>query len=416
MRVSKNDTVCGLAAPAARQLMRAYFNDRPVDVACDILGVSQDAARDQMRAFEAAGYVEPGGMAHAAGDDWWVTTVKGNALANASFGKPISRATATRLLGQVIERARAYNADPARLLTVAEIVVFGSYLDHAVDPLGDLDLAVSTVRRDTDGKRHVDKVLEYARASGRNFSAFHDRLFWPARELRMILKNRSPAISITDEDIRKLTERSRSSMPSPTTRMRSLHPRTQWPVPDQPGVGASPILTIAGVRDRRDELASLEVKEVAPVLDVIVPVAVAGLEQGFEGVEVRRVLVDLQSPEPRDGRCYEAEMHPECLGDLVIGGDGSLACSSLRISSVAMACHCPRDAVMGGSRERRIRVVHHIALEGANSVERLLSVATLDDRKYFLWRHVLSPVAEWTLPCSLSLPPNNNTCSNVTVG
>jgi len=46
----------------------------------------------------------------------------------------------------VIEHARAYNADPARLLTVTEILVFGSYLDPAVDPLGDLDLAVSTVR------------------------------------------------------------------------------------------------------------------------------------------------------------------------------------------------------------------------------------------------------------------------------
>ena len=83
------------------------FRRPPGEVACDILGVSQDAARDQMRAFEAAGYVERGGLAHGAGDDWWATTVKGNALANASFGKPISRATATRLLGQVIERARA---------------------------------------------------------------------------------------------------------------------------------------------------------------------------------------------------------------------------------------------------------------------------------------------------------------------
>ena len=207
MRVSKSDTICGLAAPTARRLMRAYFNDRPVEVARDILSVSQDAARDQLRAFEAAGYVERGGLARASADDWWVTTVNGNALANASFGKPISRATATRLLGQVIERARAYNADPARLLTVAQIVVFGSYLDPAADPLGDLDLAVSTVRRDTDGQRHVAKVLEYARASGRSFSAFHDRLFWPARELRMILKNRSGAISITDEDVRRLTER-----------------------------------------------------------------------------------------------------------------------------------------------------------------------------------------------------------------
>jgi predicted nucleotidyltransferase len=207
VRVSKNDTICGLAAPTARQLMRAYYDDRPVEVACDILGVGQDAARNQMRAFEAAGYVERSGLAHTAGEEWWATTVKGNALANASFGKPISRATATRLLGEVIERARAYKADPARLLTVTEIVVFGSYVNPAADPLGDLDLAVSTVRRGTDGQRYVDEVLKYARASGRSFSAFHDRLFWAARELRMILKNGSPAISITDEDIRKLTAR-----------------------------------------------------------------------------------------------------------------------------------------------------------------------------------------------------------------
>ena len=56
---------------------------------------------------------------------------QGQRASDASFGKPISRATATRLLGQVIERARAYNADPARLLTVTEIVVFGGYLDPA---------------------------------------------------------------------------------------------------------------------------------------------------------------------------------------------------------------------------------------------------------------------------------------------
>src|ERR1017187_4695325 len=124
--------------------MRAYYDERPVQVACGILGVGEDAARKHMRAFEAAGYVERTELARAAGDDWWATTVKGNALANASFGKPISRATAARLLAQVIERARSYNADPARLLTI--------------DPLGDLDLAVSTVRRDTDGERYVDRV------------------------------------------------------------------------------------------------------------------------------------------------------------------------------------------------------------------------------------------------------------------
>lgn len=142
MRVSKTDSICGLAAPAARQLMRAYYDERPVEVACDILSVGQDAARDQMRALEAAGYIERTKLARAACEDWWVTTVKGNALANASFGKPISRTTAARLLAEVIERARTYNADSARLLTITEIIVFGSYLNPAINALGDLDLRV----------------------------------------------------------------------------------------------------------------------------------------------------------------------------------------------------------------------------------------------------------------------------------
>jgi predicted nucleotidyltransferase len=136
-----------------------------------------------------------------------VTTVQGNALAQASFGKPISRATAARHLAQVIERARGYNADPVRLLSIAEIAVFGSYLDPAVDRLGDLDLAVSAVRRETNGDRYVDKVLAYSEAIGRRFGVFIEKLFWPAREFGMILKNRSPAISITNEDISRLTDR-----------------------------------------------------------------------------------------------------------------------------------------------------------------------------------------------------------------
>ena len=208
MRVSKNDTICGVPAPTARQLMRAYFDQRPTEVACEVLGADPHSARERLRAFQAAGYIERTGQESGTDDDWWVTTIKGNALAQASFGNPISRATATRLLAQVIERARAYNADPGRLLTVARIEVFGSYLDPATDRLGDLDLAISTVRRDADGQRYVEQVLDYTGASGRQFSSFTERLFWPERELRMLLKNRSPAISITSEDISRITGRS----------------------------------------------------------------------------------------------------------------------------------------------------------------------------------------------------------------
>src|SRR5882757_1763027 len=121
-------------------------------------------------------------------------------------GKPINRVTARRHLVEVVERARAYNCDPGRLLAIREVAVFGSYLDPGAGHLRDLDLAVSVVRRESDPDLYVRKVLAYARASGRRFDAFHELLYWPTRELRMFLKNRSPAIRVTS-DVGQLTDR-----------------------------------------------------------------------------------------------------------------------------------------------------------------------------------------------------------------
>jgi hypothetical protein len=108
---------------------------------------------------------------------------------------------AGRQLEQVVARARAYNADPARLLTIARLMVLRSCLDPDGCAGGGLKLAVSAVPRECDRDLYVRKVLAYARASGRRFGALHELIYWPDRELRMVLKNRSPAISITDLDI-----------------------------------------------------------------------------------------------------------------------------------------------------------------------------------------------------------------------
>lgn len=205
MRVSKSDMICGLPAADARHLMRAYGDYRSAHTACTLLGLDEGPAEAQLDSFVEAGYLRLDESKRQPRQ--WITTIKGNALAQAGFGKPISRRTANRHLSEVIERARSYNADQKYLLSVSSIRVFGSYLDETVGSLGDLDLAVTVVRRETDGERFVEKVLEYSRASGRSFGSFIDELFWPRRELQMILKKRSPAISITSEDISKLTDR-----------------------------------------------------------------------------------------------------------------------------------------------------------------------------------------------------------------
>ena len=133
MRVSKDDKICGVPAPTARRLMRAYHDDHTVEVACEVLDLDREAAQVPLVALEAAGYLRRVENGIASSGSRWVTTIQGNALAQASFGKPISRATADRHLAQVLERTRAYNADPSRLLTISEIAVFGSYLDPAID-------------------------------------------------------------------------------------------------------------------------------------------------------------------------------------------------------------------------------------------------------------------------------------------
>jgi len=184
----------------ARLLMRSYQEHRPAEVAAELLGCDVGLAVESLRAFVDSGYIE-----HLPDDYWpdgsWTTTISGNALAMASFGKPISRATAERLLAEVLERVRSYNSDPAKALTVTQLVVFGSYLDPSADSLGDLDLAMSYVRRPG-----VD-LFDYARASGRSFSGIGDEVMWPLRELMLAIKNRSTAINVTMEDVSQITDR-----------------------------------------------------------------------------------------------------------------------------------------------------------------------------------------------------------------
>ena len=66
---------------------------------------------------------------------WWEAATLGNALAIASFGKPIRNRTADRLIAGMLDRARDYNTDANKPLYVERLRIFGSYLDPRRDPL-----------------------------------------------------------------------------------------------------------------------------------------------------------------------------------------------------------------------------------------------------------------------------------------
>lgn len=203
MRVSKTDSIAGLPAGLARAIARKFRGRAGVaDVVADLLDGTEFELEAVFAGLEAAGYLEKVRVDND-GDVWWDTTIQGNALAMASFGKPISRKTADRLVTGLLERARDYNADPGNPVFIHTIRVFGSYLTPEIDPLGDVDIELTYGRRITDQKALAD----YTRASGRSFNTYVDQLLWPQTELVLHLKKRSAFINITLEDITRLTDR-----------------------------------------------------------------------------------------------------------------------------------------------------------------------------------------------------------------
>lgn len=76
-------------------------------------------------------------------------------------------------------------------------VVFGSFLQQR-DRLGDVDVAVDLKSRVVFDKEHkwVELFQQYARDSGRSFSTFEEKIFWPRREVLLVLKSRKRSISV----------------------------------------------------------------------------------------------------------------------------------------------------------------------------------------------------------------------------
>jgi len=128
---------------------------------------------------------------------WYSATDAGHDFTRASAAKRIKRETATRALSEFIKRIQLVNANPKYLYSVRRVVVFGSFLQHR-DRLGDVDVAVDLKSRVAFDKKHawVELFRRHARASGRSFSTFDEEIFWPRREVLLVLKSRKRSISI----------------------------------------------------------------------------------------------------------------------------------------------------------------------------------------------------------------------------
>lgn len=208
MRVARTDCIAGIPAPLARELMRAYWQERPTG------DIRYWVPADPRPALEIAQLLADLGLLelrfHSGGEEWWRTTTAGNALAHVSFRRPIKRTTAERHLAAVIERAAEFNANAKYLVDIVQLAVFGSYLNPSVDRLSDLDLWVTLRSRlpdDLDGDERTTRRLDYAYATGRRFAQFIDALTWAEDEAVLYLRHRSPVINVTRQDITEFAER-----------------------------------------------------------------------------------------------------------------------------------------------------------------------------------------------------------------
>ena len=208
VRLQRGVDVAGVDPDVARRLARGCHGSDPqeTEVVAARAVVDVGAAAVMLQRLEGAGFLERSDTAWR-GEPCtaWATTVRGGALANASFLKPMSRRQAEMLLAGVLDRARSYNEDPAKPMWVDRIAVFGSLLDDEATDFGDIDLQVSLSDRPSSdrARSHVD----FARASGRSFSTFMGQLLFAERDALQTLKNRSGRISVHTEDVTRFTDR-----------------------------------------------------------------------------------------------------------------------------------------------------------------------------------------------------------------
>jgi predicted transcriptional regulator len=128
-------------------------------------------------------------------------TSKGRRFGIASAAPVISRQKATQLLNDLIKRAEVINANKDLVYFVERIKVFGSYLSDK-GTLGDLDVGfkLSSKNNGIDFTSLNQKRIFQAKTNGKIFKSFIDELYWPYREIELMLKNKQRSLSLHNEE------------------------------------------------------------------------------------------------------------------------------------------------------------------------------------------------------------------------
>jgi predicted nucleotidyltransferase len=201
LRISRGDVIAGLNALDLRKYFRAY-GDGAVSSATarEEFSITKRKAVRLIAELVKLELVRKSEFQPEKNIVRYETTIQGNALALAKAGKPVSRATADRVLQEFLDRVKRVNEQSELAYSVESVVVFGSYLTDRTK-LNDLDIGVELTRRGkekaTDEKLQKERIAR-AFACGRRFGNLVEELFWPRTEVLLILKNRSRVISFCE--------------------------------------------------------------------------------------------------------------------------------------------------------------------------------------------------------------------------
>ena len=188
MRISSDQKIAGYPAIRVRELMRRTAGG-PITFR-DVRRILQCSDTAAARVFQD---LEKDGLIVSV-DGSMEPSRKGNALAMATAAPPLRRATASRLVADLIKRTCDLNADDTWAYRVRRIVVFGSYVRGSDRP-NDVDFACDLCPRwKSDRQRAEEQVRR--RSRGAPFRDVLQWATWPRLEVYRYLRARSRGLSI----------------------------------------------------------------------------------------------------------------------------------------------------------------------------------------------------------------------------
>lgn len=199
-RIALDQQIGGQPIARVRDFFRTYRRQEITASSIEHhFALSRPRARTLSTVLERAGYLEPAsGTRGYRSERAWTTTRLGEQLANATAAPPITRQTADRLLGELLERIRAVNEGPYAY-RVQRAFVFGSYLLPERDRLGDLDVALDLRPRFPDASEQAwyeRERIALALSTGRSFRNIFAEVRWPINEVILHLRQRRRALSL----------------------------------------------------------------------------------------------------------------------------------------------------------------------------------------------------------------------------